>query len=104
MIAGFEDVRHNVTIHDARNIPDNFHEAGFTLIKLDEVNNKYIDTPDLCKKNKKIMQEPETQDWRYSSEDIHLFHSLLNPYLLDLYPQTKVLSTHTPSVLVSVLF
>ena len=52
MIAGFEDVRHNVTIHDARNIPDNFHEAGFTLIKLDEVNNKYIDTPDLCKKIK----------------------------------------------------
>ena len=49
------------------------------------------------------MQEPDTQDWRYSSEDIHLFHSLLNPYLLDLYPQTKVVSTRTFSFSFSAL-
>ena len=37
MIAGFEDVSHNVTIHDARISPGPFHETGFTLIKLDQV-------------------------------------------------------------------
>ena len=37
MIAGFENDRHNVTIHDARNSPGTFHETGFTLIKLDQV-------------------------------------------------------------------
>ena len=37
MMAGFEDVRHNVTIHDARNSPGTFQETGFTLIKLDQV-------------------------------------------------------------------
>lgn len=68
-MAGFEDVSHNVTIHDARQSPGTFHETGFTLIKLD--------------------QEPETKDWRYSSEDIHLFHHLMTPYLQDLYPQAK---------------
>ena len=40
-------------------------------------------------------KEPETHNWRYSSEDIHLFHQLINPYLMDLYPQTKVVSTST---------
>ena len=37
MMAGFEDVSHNVTIHDARISPGTFHETGFTLIKLDKV-------------------------------------------------------------------
>ena len=37
MIAGFENDRHNVTIHDARNSTDTFHQTGFTLIKLDQV-------------------------------------------------------------------
>ena len=40
--------KHNVTINDARKIPNNnFHKSGFTLIKLEK--------------------EPVTKDWRTSN-------------------------------------
>ena len=69
-MAGFETDNHNLTIHDARkNNPGNFTSTGFTLVTL----------------NKK----PETINWRYSSQDVYLFHEQMNPVLRELYPQTK---------------
>jgi len=67
--------KHNVTILDARTAdPGDFHETGFTLITLDK--------------------EPVTTDWRtnfYSSDspDILHFHEQMEPYIRELYPQTK---------------
>jgi len=59
-----------VEILDARkHQPGPFSETGFTLISLD--------------------QEPQTQNWRYPSEDINLFREMMEPHLLKLYPQTK---------------
>ena len=65
----------NVTIYDARKTSfGDFHESGFTLIKLQE--------------------ETTTQDWRSmiqqnATADITNFHKQFEPYLLKLYPQTK---------------
>ena len=58
------------TIFDARKVsPGSFAETGFTLIKLDK--------------------EPETKNWRIWSQDLDLFREQMNPYLKELYPQTK---------------
>ena len=71
MIKGFENENHTLKIQDARkNSPGVFTHTGFTLVKLDK--------------------EPDTKNWRFSSEDIHLFHQQMNPFLRELYPQTKV--------------
>jgi len=62
----------NVTIDilDARkHKPGPFSKTGFTLVELDK--------------------EAETKNWRANSEDIHLFHQQMEPYLKKLYPQTK---------------
>jgi len=60
----------NVTIMDARkHKPGSFEETGFTLITLDK--------------------EPETKNWRYGSEDVHIFQEEMEKYLIKMYPQTK---------------
>merc|ERR1712079_640925 len=60
---------YNITLLDARkHSHGEFHEAGFTLITLD--------------------QETKTQNWRANSEDIHLFQEQMEPYLMKMYPQT----------------
>ena len=62
---------HNVTMLDARrHAPGSFLDTGFTLVTLD--------------------QEPAVTNWGYGSADIHLFNEAMEPYLLQLYPQTKV--------------
>ena len=69
-MTGSEIVNHSLSIHDARvNNPGDFTSTGFTLLTLDK--------------------EPETSNWRYTSQDIHLFHQQMNPFLRELYPQTK---------------
>ena len=61
----------NVTMLDARrHAPGSFLDTGFTLLTLD--------------------QEPAVSNWGYGSADIHLFNEAMEPYLLQLYPQTKV--------------
>ena len=61
----------NVTMLDARrHAPGSFLDSGFTLLTLD--------------------QEPAVSNWGYGSADIHLFNEAMEPYLLQLYPQTKV--------------
>merc|ERR1712098_117123 len=60
----------NITIMDARkHKPGSFKETGFTLITLDK--------------------EPETKNWRYGSEDVHIFQKEMEKYLIEMYPQTK---------------
>ena len=77
-----------MTIHDARRIsPGAFSETGFTLVTLDEV---YSSVKCVSVSEQYFSKEPKTKNWRYNSEDIHLFHEMMNPYLRKLYPQTKV--------------
>merc|ERR1712079_825148 len=67
---------YNITLLDARkHSHGEFHEAGFTLITLD--------------------QETKTQNWRANSEDIHLFQEQMEPYLMKMYPQTKRITWYT---------
>ena len=74
----FKDIEHsshNVTILDARKVsPGNFHETGFTMVTLDK--------------------EPVTTDWRATFQftdkpDIMHFHKQMEPYIMELYPDTK---------------
>jgi len=66
---------HNVTILDARKVsPGSFHETGFTMVTLDK--------------------EPVTTDWRATFQfndkpDIMHFHKQMEPYIMELYPETK---------------
>jgi len=66
---------HNVTIHDARKHDfGDFHQTGFTLIKLDK--------------------ESETKDWRSSiafdeNADVAKFHREMEPHIKQLYPGVK---------------
>ena len=77
----------NITIMDARKQkPGPFEETGFSIISLKEVD---------CLKYEKFLKKILTQDsgtknWRSGSEDIHLFRDQIAPYLIKLYPQTKV--------------
>ena len=60
----------NVTIMDARkHKPGSFPETGFTLLQLDSL--------------------PNITNWGYGSEDIQIFQQEMEPYLYELYPQTK---------------
>ena len=67
--------KHNVTIYDVRkNSLGSFHETGFTLIELPE--------------------DPLTTDWRTTTmmeeePDIRKFHSQMEPYIRQLYPEVK---------------
>ena len=80
---------YNITLLDARkHSHGEFHEAGFTLITLDQVVIKWTDWIIIC-----CFQETKTQNWRANSEDIHLFQEQMEPYLMKMYPQTKVWCT-----------
>ena len=87
---------HTVTILDARkHNPGTFSETGFTLVKLDEVWFRSLTGPASCSRLWQsnlfwIFQEPGTKNWRYGSQDIHLFQEMMNPHLMKLYPDTKV--------------
>lgn len=90
----------NITILDARkHNPGPFSQAGFTLIKLDEVSlgqNRFLSISVLNPPRNLIIEikEPITTNWRAGSEDIHVFQEQMTPYLKQMYPQTKVKSRH----------
>ena len=46
-----------------------------------------------------FVQEPGTKNWRFGSQDIHLYQDMMNPHLMKMYPQTKVVCTSNIFVL-----
>merc|ERR1712198_413923 len=36
-----------------------------------------------------LNKETETKNWRFGSEDLHIFHAEMEKYLIKMYPQTK---------------
>jgi len=66
----------NFTVHDARKANLDFHDSGFTLVKLDK--------------------EPTVKDWRtsgmfYPDAEVHSFYKQMEPHIKKLYPGAKKL-------------
>ena len=66
----------NFTVYDARKANLDFHDSGFTLVKLDK--------------------EPTVKDWRtsgmfYPDAEVHSFYKQMEPHIKKLYPGAKKL-------------
>ena len=67
---------------------ENFMKLVLPWLLWTRCDTKWTDWIIIC-----CFQETKTQNWRANSEDIHLFQEQMEPYLMKMYPQTKVWCT-----------